>query len=218
MKNTLYVFLDESGNFDFSANGSTYMVFGAVVLRRPFTIYHNLVDARYDLIEAGHDLAEFHAGQDRQAVRDVVFKVISEHINSVVIHSLIVEKSKTDPALHPMNIFYPRMLGYLLRHILNSWENCDELIVVTDEIPMTRKRQAVEKAVKTTLSSMLPDTTPYRVLHHSSKSNVGVQIADYCTWAIARKWKDGDTRSYDYIKKAIKSELDVFEKGVVRHY
>jgi len=60
---------------------------------------------------------------------------------------------------------------------------------------------------------MLPATMRYRVLHHASKSNLELQVADYCNWAIYRKWTNGDVRSYDIIKDAIRGEFDISETG-----
>ena len=53
--------------------------------------------------------------------------------------------------------------------------------------------ELVKKAVKMTLAKMLPKGVRYRVLHHDSKSNLDLQIADYCNWVIYRKWDRGDS-------------------------
>jgi anthranilate phosphoribosyltransferase len=53
----------------------------------------------------------------------------------------------------------------------------------------------------------------YRVLHHASKSNMDLQITDYCTWAIYRKWNGGDERSFNRVKAAVRSEWDVLQAG-----
>ena len=58
----------------------------------------------------------------------------------------------------------------------------------------------------------------YQVLLHDSKSNVDLQIADYCNWAIYRKWSRGDERSYNLIRTAIRSEFDIFRSGSTYYY
>jgi hypothetical protein len=75
-----------------------------------------------------------------------------------------------------------------------------------------------QKAVKETLTEMLPDQMKYRVLHHASKSSFGLQVADYCNWAIFRKWERGDTRSYDLIRSRVKSEFEIFRTGTRKYY
>lgn len=215
---TVYIFLDESGNFDFSPTGTKYLVLGCVVYRRSCPLYAEMMDLRYDLMEEGYDIERFHATSDRQEIRDRVFDVIGRHLGDIAIHSLIVEKAKTAPSLHEMPRFYPEMLGFLLRYVFERLKDYDEIIVITDSIPVKKQRKAVEKAVKTTLSNVLPSDVSYRIYHHDSRSNMGIQVADYCTWAIQRRWKDGDERSYNLIQAAVKSELDMSKTGTTRFY
>jgi len=112
------------------------------------------------------------------------------------------------------------MIGYLIRYVLEpkNLRDYTEVIVITDSIPVSRKREAVEKAVKQILSRMLPAGTKYRVLHHASKSCVSLQVADYCSWAIFRKWERGDLRSYDLIRSGMRSEFDIFKFGSRYYY
>ncbi len=215
----IYLFLDESGDFNFSPSGTKFYTISAVTKSRPFSWDEPLASLRYDLIDSGLDVEYFHASEDRQIVRDKVFPIIFSHLEGQCIDSIIVEKRKTGPALQPAESFYPRMIGYLIRYILDSIhvKNYDEVIVVTDKIPLESKRRAIEKAIKRTLTDMLPAKAKYKVLHHSSKSSVGLQVADYCNWAIYRRWEVQDIRSYRLITKAVRSEFDIFASGT-RHY
>jgi len=216
----LYVFLDEGGNFDFSPNGTKYFTLTSVTKARPFQIAPILDHLKYDLIETGLDFEYFHATEDRQAVRDQVFNAIQRHMGTLRVDSLIVEKSKAGPALRDELQFYPKMLGYLLKYLLKDHllRDVEEVVVITDTIPVKKKAKAVEKAVKETLTEMLPDQMKYRVLHHASKSSFGLQVADYCNWAIFRKWERGDTRSYDLIRSRVKSEFEIFRTGTRKYY
>jgi len=63
----LYVFLDESGNLDFSRNGTRFFQIVGVVQERPFEAYKAVCDLRYDLIETGEDVQLFHATEDHPA-------------------------------------------------------------------------------------------------------------------------------------------------------
>ena len=216
----LYVFLDEAGNLDFSPNGTKYFVLTSITKERPFQGYQNLTDLKYDLVEFGLNIEYFHATEDRQAVRGRVFEIIAENLSKMRVDSVVIEKRKTGPALREDMQFYPRMLGYLLKYVLENHDLSlfEEVIVFTDRLPVRKKRSGVEKAVKMTLSNMLPADVSYRVLHHASKSNVELQMADYCNWAIYRKWDRGDERSYEIIASAIKSEFDIFRNGTRCYY
>ena len=216
----LYVFLDEAGDFNFSVTGTKFFTFTTITKTRPFPWDTPLISLKYDLIEVGLDIEYFHAAEDRQAVRDKVFTIIGNNLGNLRIDSLVIEKRKTGPALQVLEKFYPRMIGYLLRYVLDpkNLKDFSEVIVITDSIPVSRKREAVEKAVKQTLSKMLPTGTKYRVLHHASKSCVGLQIADYCNWAIFRKLERQDLRSYELIRSGIRSEFDIFRPGMKYYY
>lgn len=216
----LYIFLDEAGDLNFSPSGTKYFVLTSLTKRRPFGAYKMLTELKYDLIELGVNLEYFHAAEDQQATRSRVFDIIAAHLAEVRLDSLIVEKRKIGPSLRAEVQFYPEMLGYLLKHVLHGMDMRDvkETIIMTDRIPIERKREAVEKAVKQTLAAVLPREIHYRILHHQSKSNTDLQITDYCNWAVYRKWDRQDVRSYEKIRRALVSEFDVFARETTCYY
>jgi hypothetical protein len=211
----LYIFLDEAGNLDFSRNGSKYFVLGGITKERPFHAYKELTEFKYDQVERGTALEYFHASENAQAVRNGVFDIIQKNLDGVSVDAIIVEKQKVEAMLREEELFLPKVLGTLLREILQHYPlaGLAEVIVFTDSLPVQRKRGAVEKGVKMTLAAMLPAGVRYRVLHHASKSNMDLQIADYCVWAIYRKWNGLDTRSFDRIRAAVRREWDVLSAG-----
>ena len=216
----LYIFLDEAGNLDFSTGGTKYFVLSSLSKFRPFAAYKELTELKYDLIELGANIEYFHAAEDTQATRNRVFDVIARHLEGVRIDSLIVEKRKTGASLRTEMRFYPEMLGYLLQYVVERTDlsRVVETVIVTDQLPVARKRDAVEKAIKQTLAAVLPHRVRHRILHHASKSNMDLQVVDYCNWAIYRKWDRGDQRSYATIRSAVSSEFDIFARGTTYHY
>ena len=211
----LYLFLDEGGDFNFTATGTRYFTLTAVAQSRPFEWDEPLTVLKYDLIERGIGLEYFHASEDRQAVRDLVFRIVAASLDTLHIEGLVVEKRNTHPDLHTAERFYPRMLGQLLRAVLDPGNRPEysELIVITDSLPVSRKRHAIQKAIKHTLATSLPAGTRYTLLHHASKSCMGLQVADYCNWALFRKWERGDPRSYDLIRPGLRREIVVAQEG-----
>ena len=212
--------MDEGGNLDFSNKGTKYFTLTGVLMSRPFPLDRVLAELRFDLIEEGVELEEFHATEDRQAVRDRVFASIKGGLLALRADSIVVEKRKTHPKMQEIERFYPKMLGFLLRWTVRkeSLEDASEVIVVTDELPHKKKRKAIERAVKTTLKDMLPSGVKHRVMHHDSKSCPPLQVADYLNWAIYRKWNGGDDRSYRLIESAVKSEFEIFKHGFADWY
>jgi hypothetical protein len=219
-KKILYIFLDEGGNLDFSGSGTKYFTLTSLSKERPFEAYKAMNELKYDLIECETEIEYFHASEDRQAVRNEVFEIINTHLDQTRLDSLIVEKIKTGPALQAEEKFYPRMLGYLLKYVVNGYDltMLEKVIVFTDSIPVQRKRKAIQKAIKIFLANVLPAGVTYGIYHHASKSNFDLQIADYCNWAVYRKWESGDARSYDIIRRVVRSEFDIFQKGTKYYY
>ncbi len=220
MAECAYLFLDEGGNFDFSPTGTRYFVLTSVATRRPFPVHVSLDDFKHDCLEFGLDTEYFHCADDNLRVRRKVFNLIAANLDSVRIDCLVVEKCKTGPALREDKRFYPEMLGHLLKYVIprELGKGVDEVIVITDTIPIQKKRQAVEKAIKGALAAMLPAGMRYRILHHASRSHYGLQIADYCNWAVFRKWQKGETEFYDMLKPAVRSEFDIFRTGTRSYY
>lgn len=221
MTNCAYLFLDEAGNFDFSPTGTRYFVLTSVATRRPFPVHGSLDDYKHDCLEFGLDAEYFHCADDNPRVRKRVFDLIAANVGSLRIDCLVVEKPKTGPALREDKRFYPEMLGHLLKYVIPREMNggsVDEVIVITDTIPIQKKRQAVEKAIKGALATMLPPGMRYRILHHASRSHYGLQVADYCSWAVFRKWQKGETAYYDLLKPAIRSEFEIFRSGTRQYY
>ena len=210
-----YIFLDEAGNLDFSANGTRYFVLTSISMRRPFPVYEALNDYKHDCLEYGLDMEYFHCAADNNHVRKGVFDLIAAHLGGMrhmSIDSLVVEKRKTGPALREVMRFYPEMLGHLLKFVLPKEldAGAEEVIVITDKLPVNRKRQAVEKGTRLALAEMLPQGMRYRILHHASRSHYGLQVADYCCWAVFRKWNRNKMHYYGLIKQAVRSEFDIF--------
>lgn len=216
---TLFVFLDEGGNFDFSPSGSKYFTLTSVATTRPFVFATPLIDIRCSQLELGFDLEYFHASEDQQVVRDAVFGVISAHMASMRFDSVVVRKNRTAPKFQSTEALYPMMLRYLLQYVMRGFAGKhDKVVVVTDSIPQEKKKRAIEKSIKTELSTALAGATPYHIFHHASKSSVGLQIADYVNWAVFRKWERGDDRSYNIISPSLQSEFDIFKNGVKDWY
>ena len=216
----LYLFLDESGNLDFSTKGTRFFLIGGVVQERPFEAHKALSDLRYDLIENGESLHSFHATEDKQAVRDRVFTIIQQQLKTMTIDALVVEKRKTHPDVQQESRFYPEMLGNFLRHVLmaRDLKPYKEVLVMTARLKSGAGRKLFERAVTTTLARMLPANVRWRLFHHPSDCNFDLQVADYCCWAIYRKWEKADFRSYNLVRSAIRKEFDIFARGTKFYY
>jgi len=217
---TLHVHLDESGNLTFKPTGSKYYVFTAAWTYDPAPLAATLTALRYALLKQGHDLHRFHATQDKQVNRDAVVDALARqegwHFASVVI-----EKAKVYPDLRVPHRFYPEFASSVLKHVFRRHlaPGTGPVLVFTDTLPVHERREAAEKAIKTACRRELPKAARFESYHHPSGSNPWLQVADYCSWAVFRKWEQADTRTYDLLSHRLADpELDALRHGTLLHY
>lgn len=200
-----YLFVDESGDFDFASTGSRYFIFGVLSTPDPQTLTVSLTRLRYEFLTNGLEIECFHATDDRQAVRDQVFRTLRD-CAPFDLDFLIVEKSEIPETEREPTAFYPRFGHALVERVLSRYAGDDErVLVITDRLPVKRHRNAVEKAFKIAIRQTLGDRE-FTIVHHASAAHGALQAADYCLWAVQRKWKTGDERSYRLISDLTRSE------------
>lgn len=68
-KQTVYIFLDEGGDLNFSNTGSRFFSLSCVSMQRPFTLNTVLDTYKYDLIAFGLNIESFHCTYDNKHVR-----------------------------------------------------------------------------------------------------------------------------------------------------
>jgi hypothetical protein len=212
-----YVFVDESGNFDFSPRGSRYFTLTSVVLDT-CNIGQELAQLRREMVRQGIDLREgFHATEDRQVVRDEVFRLISTH--DFRIDATIFEKSKVMPHLRPDDLeFYNTAFFYHMKYLLPRVAGTgDELLIVSATLSLKRKQRLANEAIADVVGAAA-GSIPFQMAAWTAASEPCLQLTDYCSWAIQRKWERNDLRSYALIQQKIASEFDIFRWGGKRYY
>lgn len=211
----VYVYADESGNFDFSLQkgASRYFILTTVTCAEEREARHDLEELRYSLAWADEELPEFfHATEDRQEVRDRVFGALS--LSHFRVDATILEKRKAHPRVASSDVvFYKYAWYYHMRHVIPSISTAeDEVLVIVSSIGTKKKKRYFRKAVSDVIAQMQL-RQDVKTTHWSTASDLGLQIADYCSWAIFRKWEEGDERSYRLIQDKIHREYDLFRPG-----
>jgi hypothetical protein len=223
--NTLYLFIDESGNFDFSPGGTKYFILTVVSTMYPFDIGSPLLKLRYDLLPnyaCGSGMGErgfFHASEDTQDVRNSVFSILSKIDHPMRVDSVIAQKNKTNPKFYNQHLEFYKVLGEaLLKYAFNrvQWENYDHVVVVFSSLFDKKKRGILKQAFKFLIKQYAKVT--FALYFHDSKFDLCNQATDYFGWAIYRKWESEDKRSYDLVEGLIKSEYSIFWRGVTEYY
>jgi len=223
---TIYLYFDEAGNFDFSPKGTKYLVLTCTVMRREFGHLGRLSDIKYDCLEHGlprkkqGDAFEFHAAEDWQALRDKVFDVIKE-IPDLGIYSMVLRKNKTNPTLRSPDRLYSRAFDWLLQDVRygEGIDGSSNIVVITDYVNFKGKNDALKSSLLSYIDKELISKGASCILYqHQSCSDLNLQVADYCSWAMQRYWEMDDARSFDIIKSKIKHVGDPFCKGLTIYY
>ena len=225
MSKTLFLFIDESGNFDFSPGGTKYFILTALSTTDPHSIGSPLLGLRYELLpnySGGRALEEngyFHASEDDQSVRDAVFPTIMKNGKDMRVDAVIAQKNKANPAFHKQQIeLYQKMGEVLLKYILKraSWVSYNHIVLVFSSLFDKKKRGILKQTFKALIKSMSSKT--YSLYFHDSKFDLCNQAVDYLGWAIYRKWESSDNRSHILIHKLVKSEFAIFSRGTTIYY
>jgi hypothetical protein len=214
----VYVFADEAGNFDFSPSGgaSRFFVLATVTLD-PTVVGPAITALRYDLGWRGLALdSVFHATTDAQAVRDEIFAALAPL--QFRVDATILEKRKAQPHLQSEQKLY-KMAWWL--HF--KWvapriaSRGDRLFVVAASIGTKKRRGLFHSAVHDVVFQVAPGVS-YRVAFWPCESDPCLQVADYCTWAVQRKYEQSDPRSYALIQSKIATEYEIWRVGKTYYY
>lgn len=203
--------------FNRNANVSKYFII-CTVSTNSLDAGHALHDLRHDLIGEGVELGEyFHATTDKQAVRDRVFQTILKHDWHV--QATVCEKAKAQPQVTvSKSRFYKVPWFFHLKYGLAPYIPAGSHLIVTAASIGTRKERSTYINGLTDVASQNIAGSTWCVDFRPAMTDCWLQIADYCAWAIQRKWETGDSRSHDLIKGRITYEYDIWKRGTEFHY
>lgn len=214
-----FVFADEAGCFTFNRepNVSRYFIL-CTVLMDDCSISSDLLSLRRALAWEGAELGDyFHASSDKQAVRDRVFAVLAGKVFSV--QATIMEKAKAQPHIRETKtIFYQYAWYYHYRYGISPLLTTgSETLVTTASLGVKREKVAFQKAVADVMRQTSRHSL-WRADFLPAQADPCLQVADYCAWAIMRKWERQDSRSYDLIRDRITYERDMWAHGNRLYY
>jgi hypothetical protein len=213
------VFADEAGNLDFrrAAGATRYFILTTVTVD-DCSPGDSLLTLRRELAWEGHDQpGPFHATEDRQHIRDRVYAALAQH--EFRVDATIVEKSKARPHLvNDLNRFHKTAWYLHMRRVAPAIAtDADELLVVASALGTRRQRGQFVAALNDVVSQAAP-TAVHRAAFWPAGTDPCLEVADYCCWALQRKWERGDERSYDLIRDRVAIEHDVFRVSGTHYY
>ncbi len=228
---TVYIFVDEAGDMDFSAKGSKHYMFNFLIKRRPFNLHEYIANYRYSLLERNLDpltgrkldIEAFHASEDNKYIREEMFNIISTFDKkSVQSYSYILEKPKVDPSKRKeKDKFYIDNLNLAIHKLLDKLKINKNFIIITDSLSVQKNKKKQVGALKKGIKEYLKINKlniRYDIFHHCSASSSNLQIVDYISWAIFRKYELGQDIYYKKIEDYLLG-IDLMTKDrEVTHY
>lgn len=214
-----FLFADEAGDFAFKrgANIPEYFILGTVAVES-CAIGAELLALRRELAWRDQPLGDyFHASEDKQAIRDAVFDLIRGH--DFQIHATIMKKAKAMPHVRADKATFYKY-GWLY-HFKNSslyyLGRDDELHITTASIGTKRGQGIFTSAVNDVVQQII-GRRQWATSFWPANTDPCLQVADYCVWAIQRKWERNDSRSYDLIREKIVYEYDLWGQETTYYY
>jgi len=230
ISDTVYIFVDETGDMDFTSKGSKHYMFHFLVKSRPFSLHEYISNYRYQLLEKSldplsdrrFDIEYFHAHNDNKHIKNEMFNIISTFDKEKVkVYSYILEKSKVHPQKRQeRDRFYIDNLTYSVGKLLDKLNIDKNFIIITDNLPIQKNKKKQIKALRMGIKEYMSNndlTLRYDIFHHCSASSVNLQVIDYIGWAIQRKYEMKDKLHYNKIQEYIIDE-DIVTKDRENKY
>lgn len=213
------IFSDEAGCFVFKRNdrASRYFLVCTICLD-DCSIGDELIALRRDMQWRGLPVGEeFHATEDKNAIREEVYSLIERH--DFRIDVTLLEKSKAQPQTTvSQQTFYKYAWYYYFKHVGPNLLRGKTEAHITAAALGTRRGQAVYTAAVNEVLQQAIQKQQWVTSFPRTVAEPCLQIADYCAWAVQRKWERGDTRWYDRIAGKLKTEYDLWRSGSTHYY
>lgn len=215
----LYLFSDEAGDLTFNRepNVSRYFIICSVTTTS-LDLSLALTKLRHELLREHLPVKDcFHATSEDAFVRNRVYDEMMKH--DFKFQATICEKSKAQPQVIASKArFYKYPWYYHFKHaIARHLKPGDRIIVTTASIGTKKERLTYITALQDVVAQSA-NGVEFIVDFRPCQADALLQVADYCAWAVGRKWERGDTRSYDLIKDRRSYEYELWAKGTKHYY
>jgi hypothetical protein len=195
----IYVFADETGDLGYnSEKGSKYFGFGTAAYTSGSC--PNFTDAfklRCGLEASGISIKEgFHATNDRWAIRDEIFNLIT--LEPPRFDFTFLNKGNAYPHVKAKGDLhlYGLAWGMHFRTIAQQVASAEDVIYcIMGDIQTKAKKREIEFVVKD-IAEQVPDRKIVPIIWNS-KSSWGLQVADYGLWEAQRKLNNEKTEWWE---------------------
>jgi len=207
-----YIFLNESGDLGFKKKSSQWFIFTIVLTNNHRKIEKVIKKVRSGLKKKYKRISELHAYHSKVEVKIKMLKLLSQE-KDLKIMCVILNKKKVYVDLRGQkNYLYNYTANILLDRLHNK------KIIHTDEpIDLYIDQKDTNKFIRENFEKYLKDNFQKRgnkkvvIKIKPSYTEKCLQAVDFISWAIFRKYEQGDLEYYKLIKNKIIEENLLFK-------
>ena len=209
------MFIDESGNFDFTEKGTRFFVISAFITDAPTECTRKLQDLTYEFLSTDLiDQLPFHASGNSSSTRHRVVKRLCGPDHSCEVHSIYGDKDLTYTHLRNEKDFYLLIGGAMGKYLVATLESKPgPLVLLFDSLLTDKGRNAFLKAIKPILSDK---GVAYRIAFRPVKHDINGQVADYYAWSTYR-WLEHNDSKWIELLPGRHTSFDLFTSKSTRH-
>lgn len=215
----VFLFSDEAGDFTFNRqpNVSRYFIICTVTMTS-LDMALALARLRHELIREKLPVRDcFHATTEDAFVRQRVYDELEKH--EFKFQATICEKSKARPHVTADKArFYKYPWFYHFKHAIAPHLRPDHRLVVTAASIGTKKERLTYTNALEDVVQQSAKHVPWIVDFRPAQADPLLQVADYCAWAVQRKWERNDRTAFDRLKGRLTYEYELWAKGTHHHY
>lgn len=205
-----YIFLDESGDLGFSEKSSKWFLFTIILTNDHKKIEKIIKKIRAGLKKKYNRVHEIHAYHCKSVVKKRLLKFLAQE--DIKILCIILNKKKVYIDLrHQKNYLYNYVANILLDRLHNK-----KIIDTAEPISLYIDQKDTNKFIRENFEKYLQDNFQKRgnsvvnIKIKPSHTDRCLQIVDFVSWAVFRKYEVGDYEYYKIIKEKIIEENILF--------
>ena len=177
-RDSIYLFIDESGDLLPYELGSSNLVLAAFATTSPNLISSKINELRYQLLSSGVGISNFHAADDSRVIRSEFLRNLIDLPDCMGI-SIGVQKAM-EFTITDIKALYTKMLLALVKEIVKTSELNVTLIILIDLTLDRTSRSEAKRVLKNLCRNFGIKNYIY---FQSMKSDGCGQIADYLAWS-----------------------------------
>lgn len=182
-RNPLWVFIDESGNFDFSPTGTRHFLMTAVVTADPAASGAQMLALKYEQMLRGSNQLDFHATHNSRGTRKRVLECIGS-MPGVTSHTFVVEKSNFIDELRPARSLLALVAVAIARWSLErAVRDHEHITLVFDTAFPGEQAEFLKHHIKSVFAG---SSITYGIHFHRVANEPNGQISDYIAWSHSR--------------------------------